>query len=333
MMSNILKKIKKANLVGRGGAAYPTYLKWQAVKKEKNFPKYVICNASEGELGLCKDIYILENFPEMVLKGMKIAMDFLGTKYAYFNFNAKYYELVRKRLDPMIKKHGDKGYVLRVFKEKPSYIGGEETALLNPIEGQRVEPRLKPPYPSEKGLFCQPTLIHNVETLFNIAKVEEGTYDVKRFMSVCGKVKNPGVFYFHENYTIEKVLHESKNYPDFDFFVQVGGSASGPVFNMEQIKEKIVTGAGSIEIYDKKMDVKKLLSKWFDFYANESCGKCTPCREGTFQLAKLVKDNKKVPWKEIMEILDTLDKTAFCALGGGVSVGVRSYLENVVCNS
>ncbi len=324
---NIIKKLKKYNIVGRGGAGFPAYIKWVSTKKAKGYIKYVICNASEGELGLCKDFYILNHFPETVIKGMVIAMDFLETKYAYFNFNQKYYNAVKKRITAIIKKYEAKGYIFRIFEEKPSYIGGEETALLNAIEGKKVQPRLKPPYPGSIGLFGQPTLIHNVETLFNISKVFDNRYEDKRFYSVFGKCKNCGVFYYDSNWSIKKILQESNNLPDTDFFVQAGGSASGPVYNKNQINSKQVGGAGSIEIYQIKE--RELLLKWFKFYKDESCGKCTPCREGSYQLYNIVKNSKTIKWDKILPIINTMSKTSFCALGASIEVPIKSYIKNI----
>lgn len=327
---NLLEKIKNAELVGRGGAGFPTALKWELVKKAKGDTKYVICNASEGELGLFKDVGILEKHPEQVFKGMWLAMDFLGTKEAYFNFNKHYYEKLKKSIDKLIGQYKKQGYSFTIFQEEPSYIGGEETTLLNAIEGKRIQPRLKPPYPSDAGLFGKPTLIHNVETLFNIAAVDAGTYTNKRFYCISGEVKNRGVCHLPADWSIQKVLEETKNIPTFDFFVQIGGSASGLVLNQKQLDTHTMTGAGSIEVYKASMKPIDLLTKWFKFYAEESCGKCTPCRIGSYNLYNLIKDAKKIPWKEIFEIIETMEQTSFCALGKSVAQPVKSYAKNIL---
>jgi NADH:ubiquinone oxidoreductase subunit F (NADH-binding) len=326
---DLLQDIENANLVGRGGAEFPTHLKWKFVKQAKGKKKYVVCNASEGELGLFKDEYILRHFTEKVFLGMQHAMDFLDTRSGYFNMNEKYYAALQKKLGSFITEYKKKGYDIKIFKESPSYIGGEETALLNAIEKKRVQPRIKPPYPSEKGLFGKPTLIHNVETLYNVSKVAEGAYESKRFYCLSGEIQNPGVYRFPSDWTIHNILEETKNIPVFPYFSQIGGSASGPVFNAEQMKQEKVSGAGSIEVYRENMDPKELLLKWFSFYSQESCGKCTPCREGTYQLEQLIKTKKDIPWKQIDEILEALE-TSFCALGTSVPVAVRSYRKNIL---
>ncbi len=329
-MKKILKQIQKAGLVGRGGAGFPTYLKWQFVKKAKGKTKYVVCNASEGETGLFKDIFIIEHYPEKVFEGLKIAMDFLGTKKAYFNFNETYYHRTKKTVTSLIEKYKKLGYEIKIYKEIPSYIGGEETALINAIEGKRVEPRIKPPYPANHGLFGKPTLVHNVETLFNVARVANNEFENRRFYCLYGEVKSPGVYHLPADWSIYKILKHTNNLPNFEFFVQIGGGASGVVYNQNQLKKHKVSGAGSIEIYKKSTPARKVLERWFDFYNLQSCGKCTPCREGTYQLYKLITENKQIPWKKIMEIVETLEQTSFCALGQSVAVPVKSYLKNVL---
>ena len=328
--NDLMAKIEKAGLVGRGGAEYPTAKKWQEVGQAPGEKKYVVCNASEGEIGLFKDIYILKNYPDLVVKAMVLALDHLGAKDAFFNINKKYFKMVGAKLMPIIKKYNRKGYNLKIFVEEPSYIGGEETALLNAIQGKRTEPRLKPPYPSLAGLYGSPTLIHNVETLYNIACVANGAYEHKRFYCISKSGKKIGVYHLPDNWDIEKVLRETKNYPTYSFFVQVGGSASGIVFDGSQIKGKLASGAASLDVHSKKEDPKKILLRWLEFYQKESCGKCTPCRVGTFELYEMVKKSKAIPWKKMFEILETMDATSFCALGRSVSVPIRSYYLNVL---
>lgn len=330
MKQNLITKIKEAKLVGRGGAEFPTATKWEAVKKAKGRPKYVICNASEGELGVFKDIHILKGYPEQVVKGMVLAMDYLQTKEAYFNFNKNYYQKVIHKLDPILQKYEKKGYRFNIYEEMPSYIGGEETALLNAIEGKRLEPRRKPPYPVDVGLFGKPTLVHNVETLFNVAQVHDGKFEPKRFYCLSGPLKRLGVYYLPDNLTIYQILEATKNLPRFDFFVQIGGGASGLVLNQKQIKIQKMTGAGSLQIYRATMKPRKLLLRWFKFYSEESCGKCTPCREGSYQLYKLLKNSKTIPWKKIMPLIELMGKDSFCALGKSIMIPVKSYAANVL---
>ena len=328
---DITKKIEKAGLTGRGGAGYPVHLKWETVKKAKGSKKYVICNASEREPGVKKDFHILENHPETVFKGIKVAMDYIETKEAYFNFNEEYYKKLKGKMDQLIKESKDEGYKIRIYKEKVSYIGGEETALLNAIEGLRVQPRLKPPYPTEEGLYGMPTLVHNVETLYDVALVAEGKYEGRRFYTISGKAKDPGVYFLSSDLTIEEILKETKNIPDFEFFVHARGGASGIVYNSDQIKKEQAGGTGAIIIHGIDEDPRKVILSWLEFFNEESCGKCTPCREGTYQLYKLVNESKKkIPWEKMEPIFDVLDVTSFCPLGKSVSIPIRSYKTNIL---
>ncbi|MGM0482738.1 MAG: NADH-ubiquinone oxidoreductase-F iron-sulfur binding region domain-containing protein [Patescibacteria group bacterium] len=330
MSEDIVKKIEEAGLIGRGGAGYPTAKKWKEVASMEADRKYVICNASEGEIGLFKDIFILDNYPEMVVKGMILALDYLGSKEALFNINQKYYGRAGQELYDIVNNYNHNGYYIGFYIKKPNYIGGEETALLNAIEGERTEPRMKPPYPSEEGLFGKPTIINNVETFYNVALVDEGSFENKRFYSISGEVKNPGVYRLPADWEIEKVLQETDNYPDFEFFAQIGGSASGEVLNQEQLKERKMSGAGGLEVYNIKRDPKDLLERWFDFYRKESCGKCTPCRMGSHQLFRLLQKNDEIPWKDIFKLLEATESTSFCGLGRSISVPVLSYYSNVL---
>lgn len=330
MEKNILNKIKKAWLLWRWWAAFPTHLKWKFVKASKWITKYVICNASEWEIWIFKDIYILENHIEQVFHWMSVVMDFLETKYAFININDIYFDKIKISLNKKISKYNKKWYIIKIFKEKPSYIWGEETTILNSIEWKRIQPRLKPPYPASKWLFGKPTLIHNVETLFDISDVANWVYEKNRFYCITANDKRIWVYHLPSDLSIYDILNKTNNFPDFDFFVQIWWSASGIVLNMKQLKANKMSGAWSIEIYKSSIKSRDIILKWLKFFNEESCGKCTPCREGTYQLYKEVKNNEKINWHKIFNILDLLDSTAFCALWKSVSVPIRSYYKNVL---
>ncbi len=337
---SILNKIKKANLVGRGGGCFPTVLKWEMVRKATGERKYVICNASEGEPGVKKDGYILENFGEKMIDGMKIAMDFLladniksrkskSDVKSYIFINHKYYKKLGGKLNKIIA--SNKKYRIELFI-KPSgsgYIGGEETSILNAIEGKRIEPRLRPPFPTTNGLWDRPTLINNVETFYNVSLVARDEFKENRFYTVSGDCLNSGVYELPDDWTVEKILKETGNYPKFDFFVQVGGDASGEVLNNKQLN-KPASGAGSITIYNaKKYKPEEMLKKWIGFFVNESCGQCTPCREGVYRLNEII-NSDNLDWRLIEELLNNLDEASFCGLGSVVPVPIRLYRKNVL---
>ena len=339
---NIINKIKKANLVGRGGGNFPTAMKWSMVKKAIGNRKYVICNASEGEPGVKKDGYILENFGEKVIDGMKIAIDFLSDISTtsspslskegisgYIFINHQYYKKFSGKLNKIIA--DDKKYKIELFI-KPTgsgYIGGEETSIINAIEEKRVEPRLRPPFPTTNGLWNCPTLVNNVETFYNVSLAATDNFKKNRFYTISGDCLFPNIYELSDNWTIEKILKETKNYPKFDFFVQVGGDASGEILNSKQL-DKPAGGAGSITIFNaKKHKPEELFKKWISFFINESCGQCTPCREGVYRLGKIINSNN-IDWKLIEELLNNLDETSFCGLGSVVSIPIRSYRKNVM---
>jgi len=322
---DILSKIQQAGLVGRGGAGFPVAKKWEAVKVALGDKKYVVCNAAEGEPGVLKDGYILEHYPDKVIDGIKIAIDFLSAEKAYIYLNYHYHKKLGKKLSFLLK-----GSKIEIFVKpiKAGYIGGEESAVLNAIEGKRIEPRLKPPFPTTAGLWGCPTLINNVETFYNVSLAGSGKFANKRFYTVTGDCLNEGVYELPDNLTIEKVLKQTKNYPNFTFFSQIGGNASGEVLNSSQLKRP-VSGAGSITVYSLgKNNFKKIIKGWLNFFVNESCGQCTACREGTYRLNEIF-SKEKIDWPLFNILLDNLSDASFCALGGSAPVAIKSFIKNV----
>lgn len=354
---SILEKIKEANLLGRGGAAFPVALKWEAVYQALRRPEgeychveddqvichrkikvprgflrkgYVVVNAAEGEPGIRKDGYILANYPTKVIDGIRLALEYTKAEKAYIYINHLYFDESGKRLNSIIKKMSLKDKIALFVKPVDGgYIAGEESSILNIIEGRRAEPRLKPPYPTQSGLWGQPTLVNNVETFYNVSLVSEGKYLGDRFYTINGQVKHRGVYVLSENLTITEVLKQTNNFPDFKFFVVVGGDVSGEVLYMNQLN-KVVSGAGSITVFDMKThSPEKLLSYWFKFYANHSCGQCTPCREGAYRLKEILESNKKLDYKNFAPLLDNLSASSFCALGSSLPQPVKTYFKNV----
>lgn len=320
----IISKLKESNLLGRGGAGFPTYLKWDLVKKAKGGKKYVICNASEGEPCVFKDGYIIKNFPEELINGIVLAMKEVGAQEAYIYLNKDYYSKYSSKLKKII---GNRK--IKLFKKQSGYIGGEESALCESIEGKRAEPRFKPPYLAEKGLFDYPTLVNNVETFYYASKINKGEYNNTRFYSISGDVLNPGVYELDNSLSVEEILKSTDNYPGFDFYVQAGGGVSGEIFLREELNIPC-GGAGSITVYNKlKTDPFKLMETWIDFFAYGNCDKCLPCREGTYRLSEMIK-NKKIDRELIKEILFSLESSSFCALGRSVPVPFRSFLKKVM---
>lgn len=312
---DIITKIRESGLTGRSGSCFETALKWELVKKEKAEKKYAICNASEGEPGVFKDKYILENYPDVLIDGIKTAIETLNIDSAYIYLNKDYYPFFKKSF---------KNLPIFLHKKPEGYIAGEETSAIESIEGKRAEPRVKPPFPTQKGLFGCPTLIHNVETFYYISRIKEGSYDKKRFYCITGDVKG-GVYELPENWSVEKVLKSTKNWPKFDFFLQVGGGACGEIILKEEAK-KPIRGLASIIVFNKeKTDPFVLMKKWVDFFLNGNCDKCTPCREGLFRLEEIIRRGESAD-----EIFFAMENTSLCPLGRNAVKPFKSLIKKII---
>jgi NADH:ubiquinone oxidoreductase subunit F (NADH-binding) len=321
---DLLKKIKEANLKGRGGAGFLVYDKWSLVLKAKGEKKYLVVNGAEGEPGVRKDEYILKHHHKELLSGIDLISNYIKAEKAIFFLNHDYIKYGEK-----IKKQVNRDKVEIVYKpESAGYVAGEESTMLNILEGERSEPRSRPPFPSESGYNNSPTLIHNVETIYNIYLTSINKYKRNRFYTINGEVKNPGVYNLPANYTIARILEETNNLPLFKFFVQHGGQASGEFINSSQLNKR-VDGSGAITIYSYKNNSDfKLIKNLINFYYNSSCGKCTPCREGTYRLKEML-SGERMNWPHFIELIDNLENSSFCALGSSLAVPVKSYLKNV----
>ncbi len=256
-----------------------------------------------------KDGYILERYPQEVINGIKIALKTIGNSQAYIYLNKDYYARFSQTLKNLA------GNMPIILFEKPSgYIAGEETSLLNAIEGKQAEPRVKPPYPTQSGLWGKPTLVNNVETFYCVSKIVKDEYQGQRFYSIEGDIKNKGVVELFETDTIKQTLKKTNNIPPFPYFAQIGGGACGEILLPEELDQPI-KGAGSIIIFNKETtNVLDLMKNWVDFYVSQNCDKCAPCREGLFRIKELLYQNN-LDQKILNDIFDALQKTAFCPLG------------------
>ena len=323
---DIILKLKKSGLKGRSGSSFPTGLKWESVKNAKASKKYVICNAAEGEPEVFKDDYILKNYPDKVIEGMKIALKTIDNSSGYIYINKEYFKKYGVKLKKLIGK-----LPISIFLKKTEYgkyIGGEETSLIESIEGKRAEPRQKPPHPTQAGLFGYPTLVNNVETFYYVSKINENKYNNERFYCISGEVKNKGVFEFPEDWTIKKVLKETDNWPDFDFFVQVGGGAEGEIFLSKEL-DKPVQYLASIIVFNLKTDPYSLMGKWADFLMKGNCDKCVPCREGLYRLSEMIK-MRKIDINTLEDLFLVLEETSFCPLGRGATIPFKSLISKVL---
>ncbi len=352
-MSNdeIIKEILDSGLRGRGGAGFPTGMKWKFTAAEKDQEKYIVCNADEGEPGTFKDREILDRVAYKVFGGMAIAGKAIGSKKGYVYLRGEYRFLLPQlytELDKFHKLIKEIGYDFSIEFRMGSgaYICGEESALFESIEGFRGEPRNKPPYPTTCGVFNKPTSINNVETLVTAMMIIEksaaeyvklGTQDSRgsKVFSISGDTPTPGIFELELGMTVGEFVAE---FGDGDTkAVQVGG-ASGFCVPRKKFDETIIgfegvpTG-GSMKLFNSSRSMYNVLHNYLDFFTEESCGQCTPCRVGCQQLLLGIEKVKKGEMKsvylnELVKLADTMKVASKCGLGQSVGNAFKSIVEN-----
>lgn len=333
----IIKKIIASGLAGRGGACFPAGKKWQAVldaSRKQGVSPFVICNSYEAEPDVFKDRILLEENPRLVVEGILIAAKTLGAKTGYVYLNP-YYKKAFKKLQPLLKE-AEKilpDFNLKIFLGGGNYICGEETALLESMEGRRGEPRQKPPFPVERGLFGKPTLINNAETFANIPLIFSGKFKNTKLFCLTGKAaKNSGVYELPAETKISDLIFNppagggKKEKPGF---VQIGGFG-GEILRPEELKDEIIaSGAAAVSIELKNKKLADILRERAEFFASESCGKCVPCREGTFQISEILekKNLSAKDKKRINDLIFALKEASFCAFGSLAAVPISSFLR------
>lgn len=348
---DIVKEVLDSGLRGRGGAGFPTGLKWKFTAEEKDPEKYIVCNADEGEPGTFKDRQILDEVPRKVFTGMAIASKAIGAKKGFIYLRGEYKFLVSKlneELDlfhSLLKDFGH-DFEIEIRLGSGAYICGEESALFESIEGKRGEPRNKPPYPTTSGLFYKPTAINNVETLVYTVEIiahgakyfqDMGTTDSRgsKVFSVSGDTPKPGIYELELGMTVERFVEE---FSDGDAkAVQVGGAA-GFCVPRKKFKETIIgfegvpTG-GSMKLFNSSRSMYNVLHNYLDFFAEESCGQCTPCRVGCQQLLLGIEAVKKGEKNsryldELVKLAGTMKVASKCGLGQSVGNAFKSIVEN-----
>ena len=321
---DLLVKIKKHKLKGRGGAGFLVYKKWDLVLKNKEKEKYLIINGAEGEPGVRKDEYIIRNYTRELIAGIKLVAKYIKASQSILFLNHDY-----KKYDSKLREIIKDSNIKLVYKPIGlGYVAGEESTMLNILEAKRSEPRARPPFPGDSGYKNKPTLIHNVETVYNIYLLDNNKYKDNRLYTISGDIKNPGVYSLPASYSIARILEETNNLPSFKFFVQHGGQASGEILNSSQLK-KTVSGCGAIRIYSYSSNNDfKLIKDLVNFYFQSSCGKCTPCREGMYRLKEML-SGKKMNWPHFLELIDNLENSSYCALGSSLAIPIKSYIKNV----
>lgn len=352
-MSNdeILKEMLDSGLRGRGGAGFPTGMKWKYTAAEKDPEKYIVCNADEGEPGTFKDREILDKVAYKVYGGMAVAGKAIGAKKGFIYLRGEYRFLLPQlylELEKFHKLIKEIGYDFNIEFRMGSgaYICGEESALFESIEGFRGEPRNKPPYPTTSGVFSKPTSINNVETLVTAMTIIDkgapeyfklGTKDSRgsKVFSVSGDTPKPGIFELELGMSVRQFVDE---FGDGDTkAVQVGG-ASGFCVPRKKFDETIIgfegvpTG-GSMKLFNSSRSMYNVLHNYLEFFTEESCGQCTPCRVGCQQLLKGIEKVKKGEEKslylnELVKLADTMKIASKCGLGQSVGNAFKSIVEN-----
>lgn len=347
----VISSIIESGLKGRGGAGFPTGMKWKFAKDEVAETKYVICNADEGEPGTFKDREILDVVPNKVLSGMAICAYAIGSKEGIIYLRGEYNFLLPKlnaQIDVFNNSLSKIGldFAICIRSGSGAYICGEETALFESMEGRRGEPRNKPPYPTKSGYNGMPTVINNVETLVYTAMiinmgVEEfravGTHDSRgsKVFSVSGDTPKAGIHELELGLNVADFVEE---FGDGDTkAVQVGG-ASGHCVPRKLFKQTIIgfegipTG-GSMMIFNSTRSMYNVLNDYLEFFAEESCGQCTPCRIGTQQLMKGIEHVKRgdMPSEyldQLIKLTETMKIASKCGLGQSVANSFSSIVTN-----
>lgn len=344
----IVEEVKKSGLTGRGGAGFPCGLKWEIALNAKTKKKYLVCNADEGEVGTFKDKYILTHDPFGLIEGMCIASLAIGAQQAYIYLRNEYHFLY-DQLCSAIEQAKSKGYLkhidIRVFEGAGAYICGEESALMNSIEGRRGESRYKPPYPPTSGLWDYPTIINNVETLMNVPHIINigaawfralGTGRSKgtKVFSVSGDVTSPGVYELEMGSSLKELVIDLAGAQDIKA-VQIGGS-TGNIIPARMIdtplSHETCLGSGAVVVFNSDRDIVDIVHNNMQFLNEESCGKCTPCREGTEVMLEILGRLTRGEGAEgDMSILEDLARTmalaSLCGLGQAAAVPILDSLK------
>src|SRR6267142_372759 len=349
----IIEEVKASGLRGRGGAGFPTGLKWSFMPKNDGKPHYLVCNADESEPGTFKDREILERDPFAVIEAMTIAAFAAGCERGYLYLRGEY-PLARHRIENAIRQAGAQGMLdvdIEVRRGAGAYICGEETALFNSIEGKRGEPRNKPPFPVQAGLFGKPTLVNNVETLVNVLDIlvdggaafaATGTQDSTgtRLFCLSDHVREPGLYEVPMGTTLRALidvaggLHEGRKLQA----VLLGGAA-GSFVTEQQLDVPLsfegtraigaTLGSGAVIVLDDTADLKQILLRIARFFRDESCGQCVPCRVGTVRQEEVLhrllngrRDDSDITL--LSDIAQAMRDASICGLGQTAANAITS---------
>jgi NADH-quinone oxidoreductase subunit F len=362
---DVIELVKESGLRGRGGAGFPTGMKWGFIPQDSPKPKYLVVNADESEPGTCKDIPLMLASPHTLLEGVIIASYAIGANTAFIYVRGEVLHVVRRlhkaveeayRAGHLGKDIKGSGYDLDVVVHAGAgaYICGEETAMLDSLEGRRGQPRLRPPFPAVAGLYASPTVINNVESIASVPYIVRHGVDWFESMgtekskgmtlySLSGHVTNPGQYEAPLGITLHELL-------DLAGGVRAGhrlkfwtpGGSSTPMLTADHLDVPLdyegVAEAGSmlgtkaLQIFDDTTCVVRAVLRWTEFYKHESCGKCTPCREGTWWLVQTLQRLEDGEGSEsdldlLLDLCDNILGRSFCALGDGAAAPIMSSIQ------
>lgn len=363
----VIEEVKASGLRGRGGAGFPTGVKWSFMPKEPTKPHYLCCNADESEPGTFKDRELIRWDPHQLIEGCLIGAFAIRAQHAYIYCRGEFFE-VSSILGKAVEEAYEKGYIgknimgtgvdidLTVHIGAGAYICGEETALMNSLEGRRGQPRVKPPFPAAVGAFGKPTTINNVETLSAVPHIitnggawyrEHGTEKSPgtKLFCVSGHVKRPGNYELPLGFPLKKLIEEvcGGMREGHTLKAVIPGGSSVPLLNAEECEdctldyEGVVAkgsmlGCASVIVMDDSTDIVKQVRRMASFYAHESCGQCTPCREGSAWVTKILQRIEEGHGTEedldtLVDVTTQMTGTTICVLSDSVAAPVQSSIK------
>jgi len=362
---DIVALVKESGLRGRGGAGFPTGMKWGFIPKDSPNPTYLVVNADESEPGTCKDIPLMLASPHLLIEGVIIASYAINARHAFIYIRGEVLHVIR-RMQQAVQDAYAAGYLgsdilgsgydleLTVHPGAGAYICGEETALLDSLEGRRGQPRLRPPFPAVAGLYASPTVINNVETIASVPSIVFQGVDWFRSMgsekspgftlySLSGHVTRPGQYEGPLGLTLRELLDMAGGIRDGrELKFWTPGGSSTPLLTAEHLDIPLdyegVAQAGSmlgtkaLQIFDDSTCVVRAVARWVEFYKHESCGKCTPCREGFWWLVQILDrleegHGTEADLDKLLDLSDNIAGRSFCALADGGIAPVTSSLQ------
>ncbi|GAB2995528.1 NADH-quinone oxidoreductase subunit NuoF [Saccharothrix stipae] len=361
----LIQQCKDSGLRGRGGAGFPTGMKWGFIPQNDGKPHYLVINADEGEPGTCKDIPLMMADPHSLIEGIVITSYAIRANFAAIYVRGEVLHVIR-RLHAAVREAYEAGYLGKdilgsgfdldvvVHAGAGAYICGEETALLDSLEGKRGQPRLKPPFPATAGLYASPTVVNNVETIASVPYIVNGGADWFRTMgrerspgpkifSLSGHVERPGQYEAPMGVTLRELLDLAGGMKDgIPLKFWTPGGSSTPLFTADHLDVPLdfegaaeagsMLGTTALQIFNETVSVPWAVMKWTEFYKHESCGKCTPCREGTYWLVQILQrmvagNGTAADIDTLLDVCDNILGRSFCALGDGAVSPITSGIK------